>query len=131
VKQSLAALDPAKAALVSTPVQVQQDGSAQARIVNSGEQSFRVAYTASHDSLLRLSIPYFPGWHAKVDGRQLPVLRVDHALSGVVVPAGEHQLDFEFRSEWFTIGALLSFLGVLTAAGAVLWGRKQNRHELQ
>jgi hypothetical protein len=131
VKQSLATLDPAKAALVSIPVQVQQDGSAQARIVGSGEQSFRVAYSASHDSLLRLSIPYFPGWHAKVDGRQLPVLRVDHALSGVVVPAEEHQLDFEFRSVWFTIGALLSILGVLTAAGAVLWGRKQNQHRLQ
>jgi hypothetical protein len=121
-KSRLASMDPANIALVEGQKQVQQDDSAQARIVGSNDESLRINYKAARDSLLLISIPYFPGWHATIEGRQLPVLRVDHALSGAIVPAGEHQLDFEFRSEWLKTGAMVSLLGLLIAASVIGWG---------
>jgi len=36
--------------------------------------------------------PYFPGWAAAIDGRAAEVVSIDYALSGVLVPAGEHEV---------------------------------------
>ena len=33
-----------------------------------------------------------PGWTATVDGRPVPIHRVDHVLMGVEVPAGSHEV---------------------------------------
>jgi hypothetical protein len=38
---------------------------------------------------------------------------VDEALTGVFVPAGEHQITLQYRSSLFHAGALLSGLGAI------------------
>jgi uncharacterized membrane protein YfhO len=57
---------------------------------------------------LRVSSPWFPGWTARAGGASLEVVRVDHALMGVVVPPGEGELLVEYRSTYFGLGALIS-----------------------
>jgi uncharacterized membrane protein YfhO len=57
-------------------------------------------------------VTWFPGWKARVDGRDLEVLRVDHALMGVLVPAGEKDLQLEYHSTYFGLGAAISLIGV-------------------
>ncbi|MCI0663533.1 MAG: YfhO family protein, partial [Acidobacteria bacterium] len=70
---------------------------------------------------LVLSEIYFRGWDAWVDGRRTPVERVNHALRGIAVPAGEHQVDFVFRPPALWNGAFYTFLGLLILfAGAVI-----------
>jgi uncharacterized membrane protein YfhO len=44
--------------------------------------------------MLVLSDVAYPTWRARVDGRDVPIFRVDHALRGVVVPAGDHVVEF-------------------------------------
>jgi hypothetical protein len=68
------------------------------------KKSYRIRYHAASPALLRLSVPYYPGWRATVDGQQLPIVHVDLALMGVVVPAGDRELQFSFRSDSFGIG---------------------------
>jgi hypothetical protein len=48
---------------------------------------------------------------------------VDHALIGVIVPSGDQELVVRFRSRRFVLGAGLSALGVLMAAG-LRWGAR-------
>jgi uncharacterized membrane protein YfhO len=51
----------------------------------------------------------------------LPVYAVDDALSGVFVPAGNHELTFVYRSSWFAFGAILSLVtGLGLIAGLVI-----------
>ncbi len=62
---------------------------------------------------LVLSEIYYRGWDAFIDGRRVPVERVNYALRGLNVPAGAHRVEFIFRSPSFNQGARLAGLGVL------------------
>jgi uncharacterized membrane protein YfhO len=48
-----------------------------------------------------------------VDGRPAAILRTDYLYRGVVVPAGEHVVEFVYRPRSFLLGALGSVLGLL------------------
>ncbi|QQS44972.1 MAG: YfhO family protein [Acidobacteriota bacterium] len=70
---------------------------------------------------LVLSEVYYRGWDARIDGRPVPVERVDYALRGIAVPKGDHRIEFIFRAPSFRNGAIYSMIGlVILAAGAVI-----------
>jgi len=112
-RRRLSTLDPAQTALVPAKLAgLSQDSAAQAQILDYSGSRYRIHYRARSDSLLRVSVTWFPGWKARVDGRDLEVLRVDHALMGVLVPAGEKDLQLEYHSTYFSLGAAISLIGV-------------------
>jgi hypothetical protein len=82
-------------------------------------------------SVLVLSDAWFPGWSVTVDGRDAAMLRVDHALRGVALPAGEHTVEFRFRPRALVAGALVtaaSLLLLVALAVASRWedgGRRE------
>jgi hypothetical protein len=47
-----------------------------------------------------LADQWYPGWTATLDGRDVPILRVDAALRGVVIGPGPHRIDFRYRPRW-------------------------------
>lgn len=113
-RDALKALDPAVASTVMTPhAPIEQDAKATVMIVTYDEQSYRMHYHAESPSLLKLSMAWYPGWTATMGGRSLPVVRVDHALMGVVVPAGDHEIEFRFHSRYFEAGAVISAAAAL------------------
>ena len=63
---------------------------------------------------------WYPGWHARVDGVDAPLLRADSLFRAVLVGAGEHDVEFYFESPSFLRGAFLS-LGALVVI-IVLFG---------
>jgi hypothetical protein len=75
----------------------------------------RVTVRTASDAggLLVLTDRWFPGWHATVDGRPAAILRTDYLYRGVVVPAGEHVVEFVYRPRSFLLGTLGSVLGLL------------------
>jgi hypothetical protein len=116
-RDALATLDPANQAIALAPhAPVQQDPNATAAITGHDEQSYRIHYRAASPSLLKLSVPWFPGWRAMNRGAELPVMRVDHYLMGVVLPAGEGDVEVRFRSNYFVYGAVLSLLAAVVLA---------------
>jgi len=93
-----------------------QDPAATATVLSYNEDAYRIRYHAASPALLRLSVPYYPGWRATVDGKQLPIVRVDLALMGVVVPAGDRELQFSFHSDSFRIGVLITLASLALCA---------------
>lgn len=69
--------------------------------------------------VLRLADQWYPDWTVKVDGRPAAMLRADHALRAVAVPAGRHRVEFRFASPSVKQGLLLS-IGCIAAALALL-----------
>lgn len=61
---------------------------------------------------LVLSEIYYRGWDAWIDGRRVPVEKVNYVLRGLPVPAGAHRIEFVFRSPSFRNGAVFSALGL-------------------
>jgi len=111
---ALETLDPRLQSVALAPHDpIQQDPAATATVLSYDEQSYRIRYHAASPSLLRLSVPYYPGWRATVNGKQLPIVHVDLALMGVVVPAGDRELQFSFRSDSLRIGAAVTLAGLI------------------
>jgi len=92
-----------------------QDGRAQ--ITTYEPNRVKVQTHSGGNSILVLSENYYPGWRVEVDGQSAELLRVNYALRGVVIPAGDHQVSFVYRP-WSIMGGLL--LSLFTAAALIV-----------
>jgi hypothetical protein len=75
-----------------------------------GDTSQHQAYRLEvpRDGLVVFPDIMFPGWKAKLDGSQIPILTAQSALRSVVVPKGTHLLEFSFHPFWWPwVGILL------------------------
>jgi hypothetical protein len=112
--RAIETLDPQLQSVALAPHSpIRQDPAATAAVLSYNEDSYRIRYRAASPSLLRFSVPYYPGWRATVDGKRLPIVHVDLALMGVVVPAGDREIQFSFRSDWFRIGVAITLAGLI------------------
>jgi len=107
--RAIQTLDPRLQSVALVPHSpIWQDPAAAATVLSYTENSYRIRYHTASPALLRFSVPYYPGWRATVDGKPLPIVHVDLALMGVVVPAGDRELQFSFRSDSFGIGVAIT-----------------------
>ncbi len=77
------------------------------------------------DAFLVLSDTYYPGWKARVDGKQMDIYRTNYTFRGVVVPKGAHVVTFSYEPDSLKFGAALSVLSVTIWVGFVLLRRKK------
>jgi hypothetical protein len=120
-RSALLSLNPATSAVVEASPRPLAQESVDLAILEYHEDSYRIRYTAARDALIRIAIPYAPGWKANIDRRPLELLATDYALSGVVVPAGQHELVLEFRPSTFRPGVALSLAGALIVLLMLFW----------
>jgi hypothetical protein len=64
---------------------------------------------------------WYPGWHARVDGDPVAVLRADSLFRAIPLPAGEHEVEIFFDSASFTRGTLLSLGGLVIVVIMLSW----------
>ncbi|MDH3198538.1 MAG: YfhO family protein, partial [Candidatus Krumholzibacteria bacterium] len=78
----------------------------------------RVALRAKNESpsLLVLADVYYPDWKATVDGRPVEVLRANHILRALALPAGEHDIEFAYDTSLIVRSLIVS----ATTMGAAL-----------
>jgi hypothetical protein len=115
---SLASLNPATSASIPDNVTgFIQDPKATIEITNYEASLYRIRYTAASPSVMRISVPYFPGWQASIDGEFATVFQVDGALSGVVIPAGTHELIVRFVLTSLTAGIMISLSAWMIGLG--------------
>jgi hypothetical protein len=91
----------------------------------TGAADLRVSI--SQAGLLVFTEAWHPGWRATVDGEPVPVHRVDHALIGLRLPPGKHQVRLRFDPPSLTWGALVSGASLLALLALVLlsWLRRR------
>ena len=82
-----------------------------------GDSRFELTVESTSPGLAVVSELHHPGWRARVDGWRAPLLRVNHAIMGVAVPAGTHHLVLEFDPESLKVGAALSLIACGIVAG--------------
>jgi hypothetical protein len=86
----------------------------------TSDGAFDLSVTATSAGLAVVSELHHVGWRATVDGIPSEVIRVDHALMGVPVPAGTHTVALRFAPSSFTIGAAVSLVACLAAAACLI-----------
>ncbi|QOV87651.1 glycosyltransferase family protein [Humisphaera borealis] len=121
--------DPASLAFVETPDPTCVAAEGLAAI--SGEQPGRMVIDASlsRGGLIRVSESWNAGWQATWNGDSVPIVRIDHALIGVVAPAGKGTLELRYAPGSFFWGlALAAVAGIAMLLLAFFW--RNTTHEL-
>jgi hypothetical protein len=69
------------------------------------------SYTSKNSGLAVFSEIYYPkGWNAYVDGKLSPHFQTDYVLRAMILPAGEHKVEFKFEPKIYRIGAKISLI---------------------
>ena len=74
-------------------------------------------------SYLYTSIPYDNGWSVYVDGEKAETFEIGGALLGVVVKAGEHDIEFKYSPTGLKYGIIISAATVISMAGYLIYNK--------
>jgi len=97
-----------------------------------GPNHVDVEYDARTRGMLMLSDAYSNGWRARIDGRDVPVWRVDAAFRGVCFDqAGRHRVTFHYRPPRWNSALMLASASALGLAGLVIAGRRRQPRPLR
>jgi hypothetical protein len=123
--------NPAATAFVEQPVELSGECSGSAAITEDMPQRVTVTADMSTPGLVVLSDRWDPGWNAYLAGKQVPILCANHALRGVVVPAGRQELQFRYEPATLVWGSVLSGIAVVVwlAWAAVVARTRRGRAE--
>jgi len=114
---------PRAVAYVAEPLDLPEEILGRAEIESEIPTRISIRAKMETPGLLVLADLFHKDWHATVDGAETPVLRTNYAMRGVVVPAGEHLVEFRYEPRALRYGAysMLGSLAIMTTWGAVLW----------
>jgi hypothetical protein len=82
-----------------------------AKITEYSPNSVDIQANSEQGGILVLTDSYDPNWAVSVDNAPATLIRVDTALRGVCVPAGDHQVHFEYQPKAFFAGVIISGIG--------------------
>jgi hypothetical protein len=119
----LAGLDPRTETLVAGAApSARVDPAGFVSVLDRATDHVSLRYRSASSNVLRVAIAWFPGWHATTpDGLELPVLPVDRAFIGVIVPAGQGDVRLVYSSRWFAPGAAISGLAFAATVAALAY----------
>lgn len=117
-------IDPQRVALLEQELAVVLDGTGDP----SGDRVEPLAYDlpgglirlqtySDGPRVLVVSENYHTNWSVSVDGQQAEMLRVNYVWKGVVVPAGEHEVEFRYFSTTLAWSRAATFLSLLLVVG--------------
>lgn len=114
-------------------IEPRADAKAQVKLTQYGLNELHYQSSNANLGLAVFSDIYYPaGWKAFIDGKETPILRVNYALRGLKIPAGQHQIVFKFHPDTYFTGQKISLISSLTlillVAGALATAllRKKN-----
>ena len=119
--------DPREVAYVESPINLPGPCRGTARIMDEIPTRVRVSVQMETPGLVVLADRWDSGWQAYWNGQRVPILRTNHAIRGVVVPAGTGTLEFRYAPASFAWGLRLAALAVvawLFWLGIALWRRR-------
>lgn len=83
--------------LESLPAQINLvAGKHRVKIKEYKENRVMIEVETSSGGILVLSDSYYPGWGARIDGRESEIFCVNYNFRGVFVPRGKHEVVFEY-----------------------------------
>ena len=118
------AFDPRREAIVSSPIAAGGEGG-EAEITRYEPDRVELTARSRGNGIAVLSDVHYPGWKATLDGREVPIHRVDYLLRGVAVPGGEHRIVMTYEPWSWRIGWIVTLISALALLGAMWKGGRR------
>jgi hypothetical protein len=114
---------PMPASLVAT------DAPATARLTRAEPERLRMRVDASTATSATVALAWSPKWHARLDGRPIPLGHTDDGLVRLRLPAGRSTLEIAYQPDvWDHLGVAVSAVAVailVALGGLALWRRRR------
>jgi hypothetical protein len=116
--------DPLQEVILDQPVTPHspREFRAHAQIADYGDQRATVKASLNHDGILVLADSFYPGWHAYVNGKEAEILRANLFFRAVVLPAGEHVVEFRYEPRTLKVGLVISITTLLCLIFSMIFG---------
>jgi hypothetical protein len=118
--------NPREVAYVESPVDLRGDCHGEVKIIREIPTCVCLSVRMETPGLVILADLWDKDWRAYLNGKPVPILRANHALRGVVVPAGASTLEFRYEPASFVLGLWLAGTAavvLLCWLGMVAWSR--------
>ena len=116
--------------------ELQVDSNARIQLVdNKNDEVNYTAKTNVKQLAVFSEIYYKDGWKAYVDEKETPIVKVNYVLRGLVIPAGDHTIKFEFKPDSIAntqklagVASILLWLGLIASVALAFqqFTKKQN-----
>lgn len=83
-----------------------------------GEHVLRV--NAGSPGFLVINEPFYPGWHAYIDNRQVPLDHVNELFQGISLPVGSYTVTVVYAPRLFSVGLILSLAASVLVIGMLV-----------
>jgi hypothetical protein len=113
---ALSGIDPAREIVVNkkfesslTGLTLKKDTTAMISLINYSPNHLEYNYKGSGDQIAVFSEIYYPkGWNAYIDDKKVSYFQADYVLRSMVVPAGDHKIEFRFEPKSYILGSTIS-----------------------
>ncbi|HEY6041091.1 MAG TPA: YfhO family protein, partial [Anaerolineae bacterium] len=119
--------DPRVTAILSAPpsfTPADQAHPSPVKVTRRDAEQLTFDVTTSGDGILVVSENHYPGWRARVDGIETPVLRADVTLRAIEVRSGAHHIEMSYDPTSFKVGAGITVLTLISLAAVLLYIRR-------
>lgn len=86
---------------------------------NHDDVSFQIK--TDHNGIFITSEIYAPGWKAYIDGKKADIIEVNLCFRGVVLPQGEHIVEFRYMPASFVFGIIYLVISVIFSVVLILY----------
>lgn len=118
--------DPRKTAIVNQSfASIARNGSvdstASIRLLEYGTKFLKYQTSSRQEAPAVFSEIYYPeGWICRIDNQEVPYFCANYALRGVMVPAGDHTVEWSFEPASYAKGVKLNWIGSFSLIAFVL-----------
>jgi hypothetical protein len=85
-------------------------------VKNDHDRVYYQSNSTANNFAVFSEVYYNKGWKAYIDGKETPIYKTNYVLRGLEIPAGKHEIKFEFKPDSYTKTITLSI-----AANAFVW----------
>lgn len=134
-RRDINSIDVDNVALASHTLELSSSSPGNCRLVEDRPGRIDVEATTPDRQLLTISESHNPGWKVYIDERPAELEKINGDFLGCVVPAGNHQIRFEFDPKSLFWGKILSLGGLAICIGTVFlafrWARAEQQVPLE
>jgi hypothetical protein len=97
----------------------QGDSTSTCSITKYKDELVAADVNAKGDKFLFFGTTYLPGWQAFVDGKETAVHKTNFGFQGIVVPQGNHKVEFIYEPKGFVLGKYISLILNILLLGSI------------